>query len=269
MNDRDPFERALELLRDSQGAELPVPALEARLRARAAVPRRRLLRRVALLLAAVLLAGTALSASGAVSWLRRWWYEVEIDGVRSTGVVDEGGDRILFQTARGETGSIGIRRERLEGGRLRTRIDFHREGPRRVEHDVAESVEGDAPLEFLPASALDGATPLHVGAAIEIYAIPGTEGGTRLVARQALPDGPRLVEIARLPFDLWRDGATASVTERPDGGFDLAFESGNGAALELAWRPVEGDPGARHGPTTLETPDGRVKVRVESDPQPR
>lgn len=265
MNAHDPVDRAFELLRDAQGSELPDPALEARLRARAAEPRRRSPRIAAVAIALLALSGVAFTAGGGLRALGRWWYEIVLDGASSSETVEGNGERTtLFQDQYGYGGSVRIRRDHDETGRLRTRIDVHRESAGRVEHDRAENVFGARSSESLPESMLQGATAIHSGSEVEVYAIPGEPDGTRILVR-----GSRIEEIARLPFSLWQNGAGATIVETEGGGLELAFESGDGSAIELAWRPpgARGDPASR--PATLETPDGRVKVRVENEPHER
>lgn len=90
-------------------------------------------------------------------------------------------------------------------------------------------------------------------------------GGSRLLVLHEGPGALPVEEIARLPFDVLVAGTRAELTERADGGLAIAFDDGRGGAFEFVWRGVSTNEPA----SELETPDGKVRVRVESDDDPR
>ena len=259
----DPVEAAFALLRTELAAPEPDAALEAQLRARFRSRPARRIRPLPFILAGTLLSGAAFAASGGVDWVKSWWYAVEVEGASVSGVVIDDGERIIpFETAEGDVGSVRMRRDRLEDGTLRTRIDIDRSAPGRVEHEESEDVFGARAPERFPISVLDHAAPLYSGACGELFGLSDGAGGSRLlVLDESGADRLPVAEIARFPFDVLATGSQAEFTERPDGGLAIAFDDGRGGALEFVWQGVSD--GAR-GVSELETPDGKVRVRVEN-----
>ena len=145
---------------------------------------------------------------------------------------------------------------------------MHRPG--RIEHEQSEDVFEATSPERLPISALDHAAPLYAGACGELFVASDGTGGSRILmlgAGDAGASGLPVEEIARLPFDLLSAGTQAEFTEHEDGSLSIAFDNGRGGAIEFLW------PGAisagERGVSELETPDGKVRVRVENADDPR
>ena len=270
MSTRDPLERALDLLRDATCTSAPDPVLQMRLRRRHFELSRRTRPRVWPLFALTILSGAALAASS-TDWLRRWWFHLVIDGVERTGVVEgDGVHSFEFESANGETSRVLVSREHGDDLGLRTRLDVQRESDQRVEHDVEERVTGRTRKALLPMSVLEGALSLHsfidaAGDVHEFFALPDAEGGSRLFVQHGELEESSVEELARLPFDVLGDGARVEITEPPAGGLELRFEDGDGAEIRFSWSC--GRSGATPGPAELETPDGRVRVRVDEFPR--
>jgi hypothetical protein len=265
----DPVDRALALLRGEKHAELPDPALEQRLRRRAFELSRR--RRFTFwpLLGIAVLSGAAVAASN-LGRLRRWWFRIETFGIERSGVVEGDGERSFsYESAGGETGTVRLRREESTDGALRTELDVASEADDRVEQEHEEHVTGRRGGKLLPVSVLEGALSLHAatdanGEAHEIFALLDDQGGSRILVQHA---GASVEELARVPFDVLREGGEVEIVELPGGGLELGFDDGRGAEIRFAWSCA----GARAepGPSVLETPDGKVRVQVGDAPLDR
>ncbi len=271
MRTSDPVERALELLRDATCASAPDPVLQMRLRRRCFELSRRTRSRGWPLFALAILSGAALAASH-TDWLRRWWFHLVIDGVERTGVVEGDGEHAFeFESADGETSRVLVSREHDGDLGSRTRLDVRRTSDQRLEHDAEELVTGGTRRALLPTSVLEGALSLHsftdaAGDDHELFALLDGEGGSRLFVQHGEFEQSSVEELARVPFDVLGDGASVEITEPPAGGLELSFENG-GAEIRFAWSCKRS--AAPPGSAELETPDGRVRLRVEDFPLER
>lgn len=264
---QDAVERALVSLRDEFQAPEPDAALEAKLRA-SFRPNRRIapLRRWPFLVGAIGLSSAAFAAGGGASWVRSWFYRVEIDGAAATtvGVVEGDGERTIpFTTADGLSGTVRVRRDRLEDGALRTRIDIEGAGDGRVEDEQAEDVLLTREQARLPFSAIEAAIPIFEGVdeegeEFELFATAGAP--SRLLVLRSEPADLPVTQVASVPFDLLAPGSQVVFTERDDGALVISFEDGRGAAFEFVWAPTPIQP----APSELQTQDGSVRVRVEN-----
>ena len=271
MKSIDPVDRAFELLREESAAELPSPELEATLRARHAERRLRGGGRLVWRAAAVLLvlASGVFAASGGVEWLWSWWFSIEVEGQHESGTVGGDGEReFTFATEDGGTATVRVARERLDGGEA-TRIAVDREGPGRLEHERVEDRVQVAPAmrERFAETEIEGSTPIYSGidqhgTRVDIHVLADGWTSSRVVVHRH-GDGDEPIElISRVPFVLLRDGMHAEVTERADGGLRMSFSDGRGAQFDLMW----GVPARlERRPTELQTPDGKIRVRVAPD----
>ena len=169
----DPVDRALALLREEHGAELPDPHLEETLRelheasSRSREPRRP--RLLAPLLAFGALTG-AVAAGGGVEWIRSWWYTVEVGGVEQRGYVDEQGRGVVhFEPEAGGRGTVTVERDELGDDAVRTRVTVDRQGPFYVERESDEIIlqGGGANAAPLEVTTPDGEVRVRVEGAPE------------------------------------------------------------------------------------------------------
>jgi len=255
-------ERAFEAMRGDARVPEADPALEARLRAHhrpAPVAR---LRRVTLVLAAIGLTGAAVAAGGGARWIQGWFFAVDVEGERLSGVIEEGTTTTIpFATANGDSGTVQVRRDQLANGAVRTRIDIDRDGVGRVDRESFESSTGED--ERFAIDELDDAVLLygHEDALCEVYATSSALTGSRILLLD--DDGSELpvLELATLPFDLLASGSRAEITEL-DGSLNLSFDDGRGRAVEFHWSKRAALPGED---ARLQLPDGSVRVRLDGD----
>ncbi|QDU66740.1 hypothetical protein [Engelhardtia mirabilis] len=268
---QDRVDLALQALRDSEGLEPADRTLEVRLLAQHRWTRRRP-RLLPLLVATSALTGIAFAAGGGVDWLRSLWVTVEVDGARVEGPLGDGEQQaLLFTTDSGGEARVQVSNESLpEGGSRRQMSIEHREDGR-VEVEESDDVFG-APvreLQWVSIGDLDGLAPIFDGRDAEghvatLYLDRGP-AGPRLLLFRPHQDAGRAVVTSRLP-DLPPDSAPLVECELLDGG-DLAVHLSAAQAfdLELLVRLSEGAAQAPAPPTTLETQDGRIKVRLEPE----
>ena len=262
----DPIRRLLAQIDPAPCAELPDPRLEARLRACHA-RRPRGARRTAWALAAVAaLGGAGYAAASGWSWLRRWWFTVEVDGSRATGSVDGAGERrFAYRTGDGGTALVTVSRERAGEHAVRTRMSIDRTGPGFSERQRNEEVVGDLPRRRWPLAELGDTPAFYSGADYSWYVQPLADGGSRLLLRRHGDDPLPVEELARVPFQLLTAGAEVRLEERADGTWRFSFATAEGAVCEFEWA----DAAAAAPPVTeLHSADGRVRVQIDDAPLP-
>ena len=281
----DPVQHAFDLLRATELPTTPDPALEARLRERFQGKRsglRSWLRSLSVPTFVVVAAGVAGAAGGGLDWVRTWWYRVDVSGVSATDVVGGDGERTLhFESSLGGPGRVRLESGQLEDGRVRNRIDIERAGPAGStieEHEAAEEIFGTAPAPAVrPLSLLEDATHLtsgfdQAGEAYELYALEDESRATILLAHRpecaegAGTAGDELVEVARFAKPLLTlGGGHAEVENQPDGTVEVRFRYDRGSEMTFVWNPRRAPQRVpASGVSELSTPDGEVRVRLET-----
>ncbi len=266
MNQRDDLvERALGALARREGLEPPDAGLEALLRERHAKRRGGLRRFVLPGLVVASLSGAAYA--GGWQLVRRWWFSIEVDGTVTQGTHDGDGERVFhLEPEGGGEATVRVSREGLESGGERTRIELDRAQPGRSDREVAENVVGAAPRESLAADRIEGRPPLFRFDAergpCAVYLLDEAE--PRLVLHRERATPGTVVVLDTLPIDALDDATRFEFEFAPERGLELTLVLADGIERAFAWT-IDAAP-VRPAGAELQTDDGRIRVRVQNDP---